>query len=533
MNLLKDKNLCNPHAFMRHKKLPTNSVTHPGIMALKPDVVWVGCPDPSCKTEIAIKKCEQFEYNVQKELHAKFPSIVPNVYDGVRCFDGFYMYSEYLPEGTLKQNKKAELVLKTLLALKKIRAKFPNFRHNDLHVDNVLVKGNSAYIYDFGFANFSSIGKNPVLSDEVLKKDYGIFPGNHPMYDVHFFINSVSADMPLKFKKAALSVFPKEYIGENSPVVKNWRMRPDARHKNLPTMDQVIAAFSSLVTSNKNMKPLFPKLRTLNLSSPAPKKKSPMKKRAAASPAVKFSLANKRKVTNRKAELLRRGNFNNDVQAELQAIRNITKLKKAGLLTPSPSPVKGTMGAGGGFGPSASRKSSNSPSPVLVFTTTPQRRPRINGKLCTSYKKDELMRVLRRMGHRVSKDDTMKQMCAKLRPPTRGAALLAEAAKTATRPTVNAVVDVRKKTYAKHLKKNLYRLAKNVGLKATLKDKKQEVINRLYGKLNRNINAVIGGTKNKSTLTARHVAERLAKNYGWKDDRHVERLRILKIYANK
>lgn len=519
---------------MRHRKLPTNSVTHPGLMALKAGVAWVGCPDEKCKTEIAIKKCEQFEYEIQKAAQENFPSIVPKVYDGVRCFDGFYMYSEYMPEGTLKQNKKPELVLKTLMALKKIRAKFPEFRHNDLHVDNVLVKGDRPYIYDFGFANWPRFGTNPITKDQILMKDFGIFPGNHPMYDVHFFVNSVSADFPEKFKKVALSVFPKEYIGENSPVVKNWRLRWDVTHKDLPTMDQVIAAFSSL-GNKKNMKPLFPKLRTMNLSSPAPKKKkSPAaKKKASASPAVKFSLANKRKVSNRKAELLRRGNFNNNVQAELQAIRNITKLKKAGLLTPSPSPVKGggVMGAGGGFAPSASRKS-NSPSPVLVFTTTPQRRPRINGKLCTSYKKEELMRVLRRMGHRVTKDDTMKQMCAKLRPPTRGAALLGEAAK-ATRPTVNAVVDVRKKTYAKYLKKNLYRLAKNVGLKATPKDKKQDLVNRLYGKLNRNVNAVIGGTKNKSTLTARHVAETLAKHYGWKDDRHVERLRILKIYANK
>ena len=533
--MLTGKNLCNPHAFMRHRRLPTNSVTHPGIMALKEGVAWVGCPDPSCKTELAIKKCKPFEYNVQKDLHAKFPSIIPNVYDGVRCFDGFYMYSEYLPDGTIKRHGTPKLVLNTLLALKKIRDKFPSFRHNDLHVDNVLVKGDRAFIYDFEFANWPQRGKNPTLTeDATFKKDFGMFPGNHPMYDVHFFVNSVCADLPAKFKRVALTVFPKEYIGADSPVVKNWRLRSDVKHTNLPTMDQVIAAFSSLVTSNKNMlkKPvpvLFPKLRTLNLSSPAPKKKAATpKKKSVSSPAVKFSLANKRKVSNRKAELLRRGNFNNDVQAELQAIRNITKLKKAGLLTPSPSPVKGTMGAGGGF--VAPLRKSNSPSPVLVFTTTPQRRPRINGKLCTSYKKDELMRVMRRMGYRVDKSDTIKQMCSKV---AKGKAAAAAGVATTSRPTVNAVVDVRKKTYAKYLKKNLYRLAKNVGLKATLKDKKQDVINRLYGKLNRNVNAVIGGARNKSTLTARQVAETLAKNYGWKDDRHVERLRILKIYANK
>lgn len=511
--MLKNKNLCDPGKFMRHKRTPTNTVTHPGIMALKPDVVWVGAPGPNYKTEIAIKKCDPHEFQVQKTMNEHFPQYVPKVYTSAKCFDGFYMYSEYLPQGTLKKNKTSpnvdKVVYKTFVILKKIHDKYPSFRHNDLHVDNVLIKGDTPIIYDFGFANWHG---NPMF-DATLKKDYGIYAGNHPMYDFHFFVNSVCADLPARFKKIALRVFPKEYIGENSSVVKNWRLRSDVTHKNLPTMDQVIRAFSpssgAFVMTFGNTKE---KKTAVTTTVPAKKK----------SPAVKFTLANKRRVSNRKAELIRRGNFNNDVQAELQAIRNITLLKKAGLLTPSPSPKKGTMGAGGGFAAVARR----TPPPVVTTTTTPRRRPRIGTKLCTSYKKDELVAMMRRLGHRVDNKMTLREMCAKL-TTTRTAA----AGGSYTRPSGNAVVNARKKTYPKMLRKNLYSLSRQVGIKTLSKDKKGELVNKLYAKLNKNIAKVLANS-NKSTVTARQIAMRLARNYDWKNDRHVERVRLLKIYRN-
>lgn len=543
MENLKGKNLCNPHSFMRHKKLPTNTVTHPGIMALKPNVVWVGCTDAACKNEISIKKCSQHEFNVQKTFHSYFPSFVPNVYEGVQCFDGFYMYSEYIENGTLKNKKNHpkvdEYVYKTLVELKKIHDKYPSFRHNDLHIDNVLIKGDKTpQIYDFGFANWHG---NP-LFDAKLKKDYGIYPGNHPMYDFHFFITSVSSDLPARFKQKALKVFPPEYIvKKDTPVVKNFRLRSDVSHPNLPTMDQVIQAFSP--RNNKMAPPkkvLFPKIGTLTFAASPPKKK-PV---AAAAPpkalAVKFTLANKRRASNRKAELMRierirltnagmkNNNINQavknyEIQAELQAIRNIENLKRAGLLTPSPSPVKAKARGFGGAKAGPSREV-----PILTFTNSPSKRPRIDKKLCTSYKKDELMNVMKRLGHRVNKSMSLKEMCAKLKPlPTRRNVLIKSI--TYVRPTNDPILNVRKSTYPKQLKKPLYTLAKSVGLDAKYKNKKNALVEMIYAKLDKNISNILKNS-NKNTVTARKIAERLAKNYKWKNDRHVERLRVLKVY---
>lgn len=542
MNNLKGKNLCNPHVFMRHKKTPTNSVTHPGIMALKPGVVWIGCPDPECKNEITIKKCSQHEFHTQKVLHSEFPSIVPKVFNGVECFDGFYMYSEYMNQGTLKQNKTKPnidvLVYKTLLALKKIHDKHPNFRHNDLHIDNVLVKGDDVRLYDFGFSNWYG---NPIF-DSKLKKDYGIYPGNNPMYDFHFFVTSVSADLPKRFKEKALKVFPPEYLVKDSSVVRDFRLRSDVSHPKLPTMNQVIQAFSVGNNKMKKVGIIFPKLRTItfeeNKKKPAvaPKKSSPKK------PTVKFTLANKRKVSNRKAELLKierkrlenigASNINEaiknyNVRAELQAIKNIETLKLAGLTTPSPSPAKNTKKAGrltkkvvvAVSGPSK-------PVPVLTFSPVGGR-ARINKKLCSSYKKDELLNVMRRLGHRVDKRMTLKELCGKLKPATRAESIVSVS--VYKRPLGNAIVNVRKKTYPSLLRKNLYTLAKAIKVPVLSKNKKGIIVNKIYAKLNKNY-ANVMKKSNTSKVTARQIAERLAQEYGWKNNRHVERLRLVKTF---
>lgn len=529
--MLNGKNLCNPHAFMRHKKTPTNSVTHPGIMALKSGVVWVGCPDPECKNEIAIKKCSQHEFHTQKVLHSEFPSIVPKVFDGVECFDGFYMYSEYMNQGTLKQNKTKPnvdlLVYKTLLAIKKIHDKHPNFRHNDLHIDNVLVKGDDVRLYDFGFSNWYG---NPIF-DSKLKTDYGIYPGNHTMYDVHFFMNSISADLPARFKAKALSIFPKEYLMRNSKYVRDFRLRSDVTHKNLPTMNQVIEAFS-MRNNNKKMRP-----KVLVFTGPE-KKTIATRKISPSSPKVAFTLANRRKMSDRKAEIIRMErarlesigvkNINNivrnfELEAERRAAKNIKNLKLTGLInSPIPSPL-------------INRKPKNKkvmkvdgPSrPVPVLTFGPNKRPRIDKKLCTSYKKDELINVMRRLGYRVDKKMTLKEMCGKLIPKTRAESVVAVS--VYKRPTGNSIVNVRKQTYPSLLRKNLYTLSRAIKVPVLSKNKKGIIVDKIYAKLNKNY-ANIMKKSNKSKITTRQVAEKLAHEYGWLDDRHVERLRLVKTF---
>lgn len=522
MNNLEGKNLCNPHDFMRHRR--SNGSIHPGIMVLKKNVVWMGCPNKRCKNEVAIKKCDEHEYHVQRALKKDFPKMIPSVYAGTRCVDGFYMYSEYIKNGTVKKQSKnpklGAILHKVFVNLKIIHQKYPSFRHNDLHTDNVLVDGETPLLYDFGYANWHG---NPIF-DSKLKTDYGIFPGNNPMYDFHFFANSIYSDLPQVFKNKVLSVFPVDYLGESSSVIKNGRLRCDVSHTRLPTMDQVINAFA-------------PKKTGLLTFTGAPKRPIATTKKNKMSPRVKFSLRNKERVRNRKAELLRNMITNNmepevkgikNIQAEVRAIKNVEKLKVAGLLTPSPSPVAPKPRVRRSPVVAAARAAAAGPSrpvPVVVFTNTPRARPRINKKLCSSYKKEELLSILKRLGHRVNKSMTLKEMCSKLSKPKVVTSVY-------KRPTSSPFVNVRKVTYPKLLKKNLAGLAKGIGIKVLSKNKKGEIVNKLYARLNKNTSGVLMKF-NKSTVTARQIAEALAKNYGWKNNRHVERVRLLKIYGER
>lgn len=506
MNNLEGKNLCNPHDFMRHKR--SNGTIHPGIMILKKNVAWMGCPNTRCKNEIAIKKCDEHEYHVQRALKAEFPTIIPSVYKGTRCIDGFYMYSEYIRNGTVKKHAKdttiGPVLYKVFINLKKIHDKHPNFRHNDLHTDNVLVGDNGPLLYDFGYANWHG---NPIF-DAALKRDYGIYPGNHKMYDFHFFANSVYSDLPQLYKNKVKSVFPSEYLGDTSAFIKNGRLRCDVSHTRLPTMEQVINAFA----------PRKAGLLTFTGPPKVPIVGVPSAKKMSAR--VKFSLRNKRRVSNLKAELVRGGM--NNVNAELKAIRNIETLKISGLLTPTPSP-RATTVARTRITRVAPRP--NTHLPVVTYTTTPRTRPKLNKKLCSSYKKDELLTVLKRLGHRVDKKMTLKELCGKLVKPK-------SLARTYTRLVNQPLVNVRKVTYSKLLKKNLAGLAKGIGIKVLSKNKKGEIVNKLYSRLNKNTSGVLM-KMNRNTATARQIAEALAKNYGWKNNRHVERLRLLKIYGNR
>jgi hypothetical protein len=224
---------------------------------------------------------------------------------------------------------------------------------------------------------------------------------------------------------------------------------------------------------------------------------------------------NREAIRNLKAEILRKNNTMNNVAAELKAIRNYAKLSpkpSSSKRTPPPTVVvvKATRG---------------SPAPLVSFTSTPRRRPRVGTKLCTSYTKSQLERLMKRLGHRVNaKTMTVASMCSRLRapPPTSSSSY--------KRPLENPTVNVRKNTYEKHLKKNLYKLAKNVGISVKSTAKKGEIVNKIRAKINKNISDAL---KNMSSnVTARQISEKLAKNYGWKNDRHVERVSLLKIYRN-
>ena len=129
------------------------------------------------------------------------------------------------------------ILFQVVYTLQCIKERFPNFRHNDLHLENLLVdeiqiescwidekyfkytiSGKNFYVpnlgfrillWDYDFANFNNSNNtnfklywnaNPDnvqgnVSDALLKDQYGIFDKDSHEYDLYFFVNKLFTDL--------------------------------------------------------------------------------------------------------------------------------------------------------------------------------------------------------------------------------------------------------------------------------------------------------------------------------------------------
>lgn len=115
------------------------------------------------------------------------------------------------------------LVNKVKYILGKIRAKFPLFRHNDLHLGNILLDDQGKVrLTDFELTRLT--GKTP----KVIPT-YGITNRVNRKYDIHSFLNSLRQNMIKKKNSGGLAVLnkmlPKGYRGKTDTFVRNFRLR--------------------------------------------------------------------------------------------------------------------------------------------------------------------------------------------------------------------------------------------------------------------------------------------------------------------
>ena len=234
-------------------------------------VVYKGCLNKQCKKVVAMKNSKEnlsAEYKIA-ELLANMR--VPEPYAHAKCQKPKrnVMYSEYVNGKPLKSHirdditpvKLRTIICQVLITLYNIKQKYPSFRHNDLHLGNVLVEkttdkkvkfrngieinteGVEARINDFGLSKIQGYN-NPLINKNNFKEKYGIYPGNHEMYDIHYFLNAVYDEIInmngyMKTKEFIRRLLPLEYLTNESPVVRNFRLRSDVKHEKLPSFESV------------------------------------------------------------------------------------------------------------------------------------------------------------------------------------------------------------------------------------------------------------------------------------------------------
>ena len=168
------------------------------------------------------------------------------------------MVSEYAHGGALKdwlrkmssrvtEKMMADLVRQVIGTLKKIHSRYPEFRHNDLHLGNVYVDDTGAkprfLIADFGLSRLTAHGSNPVVNRSTYR-NVGITPYSSYKYDLHFFLNSLREEIKNglpEFRAFLDRMLPDGYRGMNSAHIKTFRLKNGGVNTGLPTFTQVLS----------------------------------------------------------------------------------------------------------------------------------------------------------------------------------------------------------------------------------------------------------------------------------------------------
>ena len=204
------------------------------------------------------------------------------------------MFSEYISNGPfpkyiqkiassprkrLNDRFMKSVIYQVLSALYKIRRKYPGFRHNDLHLENILVKPGKPYpimvLNDFGYATLDDKVKNPTVTNGDFSQNWGIGPETSPLYDVHLFLNEMRKEC-LRYKSKSTDGFPKTiaFLNEVIPVgyredtnkyTLRMRLRYGMKYPGLLSLKQILnssyfGGAAKLTPSPVNLSPMKLKL---------------------------------------------------------------------------------------------------------------------------------------------------------------------------------------------------------------------------------------------------------------------------------
>jgi predicted Ser/Thr protein kinase len=145
----------------------------------------------------------------------------------------------------------AHIISDILGAIFKIQKRYPYFRHNDLHMQNVFVAERGFLIGDFGWARLKKSGTNPAVNTANGTKTasfWGVGPNTDERYDQHLFLNELldwaqkhspaAHPKAIEFLKMAV---PPGYRGSKDVHVSEWRLKYDDPCTGLPSLAQVLS----------------------------------------------------------------------------------------------------------------------------------------------------------------------------------------------------------------------------------------------------------------------------------------------------
>ena len=261
------------------KKMTAIGKGRQGIIYKGHDFVAKVCPRDLLASSRGERQPAIIEFEIQKEVHEAAPAGVVEVYKHEKCIDFIppismnmanvqntrkydkskqsIIFMEYCSGGSLtkwidskKQTDSSmhHVITSVLKTLNKIKIKFPDFRHNDLHMENVFVADRGFLIGDFGWSRLKKTGTNPAVNTANKTGTagaWGIGPKTDERYDMHCFLNNLRAWISRKggFPKTMAflnEAIPAGYRGMTDTHVKEWRLKYEDPCPGLPTVQELL-----------------------------------------------------------------------------------------------------------------------------------------------------------------------------------------------------------------------------------------------------------------------------------------------------
>ena len=140
------------------------------------------------------------------------------------------------------------IIAKVLSTLYRIAKTYPEFRHNDMHLENILMSKGEPKIADFGWARIQKTGTNPAVNTALRNgtaAKFGIGPNTDPRYDMHLFLNELRRYL-MKFGKFTATVnflnkyIPTGYREFEDTYTHEGRLRYATAFPGLPTLRTIL-----------------------------------------------------------------------------------------------------------------------------------------------------------------------------------------------------------------------------------------------------------------------------------------------------
>jgi serine/threonine protein kinase len=185
-----------------------------------------------------------------------------------------------------------DIISTIIKTLGKIQKKYPDFRHNDLHLENVFVADRGFLIGDFGWSRLEKMGTNPAVNTAngtSIAGRWGLGPKTDGRYDSHLFLAEI---LGVVKQMGGSEKFPHAMAFLNVAVPAGYRAKSDVHTTEgrlkygdpcpgLPTIQQIL---KSKYLTGRSPSPV---------RLPSPPKPKPKPKALSASPV-------KRRVNNRR-----------------------------------------------------------------------------------------------------------------------------------------------------------------------------------------------------------------------------------------